>query len=138
MRAQACALRAQAHERLRHYPEALAQAAEALELDPRRTSARVTRALALFHMGQRREAEGELEQATVADPGCAAARLQLGFLRLCLGDRARVASTLQTRESGSALRSEVGAAKAYIALAAESDAELSGDGRQGRRAEEAV
>lgn len=140
MRAAAHALAAQAHERLRQYPQALSQAQRALGQDPQLTLARVVRSMALHQTGQLRDAERELDEALRADPASPIARLQLGYCRLCLGDHVRAMATLEVLDgSGTgALRSQLGAAKAYMALAMEMQVERGGDAYQQRFAEEAV
>mmetsp|Transcript_121286 Transcript_121286/g.387569 ORF Transcript_121286/g.387569 Transcript_121286/m.387569 type:complete len:1148 (+) Transcript_121286:146-3589(+) len=118
-------LMAQAHERLRQYPQALAQAQRALEQEPSLAAARVARAMALQQSGQAREAELELWEALQQDPQSAAARLQLGYCQLCNGDAAQAVGTLEVLDSGlGILRSQLGAAKAYMALALDSPVAL--------------
>jgi len=120
LRSNAHMLTAQAHERLRQYPQALAQAQAALDLRPKFSDARVVKALALQQSGRHSEAERELEAVLRHDAQNATAQLQLGYMQLVNGD-ARAASTLEVVITGTAAsRSLVGAAKVYMALALDS------------------
>jgi len=135
LRATAHTLAAEAHERQRQYPQALQEVQRALELAPGLPQARVVRATALQQSGRDREAESELEDLLQTEPSNAAARLQLGYGQLCAGDP-RAAATLEGILSGPAVgRSTLGAAKAYLAVALEVQAERSYDRGALQRAE---
>ncbi|CAE8723195.1 unnamed protein product, partial [Polarella glacialis] len=100
LRVTAHCLAAQAHERLREYPQAMSRASQALEEDPEGASlsssaARVARAMALQQSGQAREAEAELMAVLQRNPQHCAARLQLAYCQLSAGDSARAAAILE-------------------------------------------
>eukprot|EP00429_Kryptoperidinium_foliaceum_P018991 CAMPEP_0176027110 /NCGR_PEP_ID=MMETSP0120_2-20121206/13291_1 /TAXON_ID=160619 /ORGANISM="Kryptoperidinium foliaceum, Strain CCMP 1326" /LENGTH=1125 /DNA_ID=CAMNT_0017360315 /DNA_START=128 /DNA_END=3503 /DNA_ORIENTATION=- len=134
---------AQAHERLRQFSQAIEKARQALDQDPRNTMARVVHAMALQQTGQIREAEGELEEASRADPDSALAKLQWGYCLLCLGEGDRAAAILEAVRCVCALQSQLGAAKVYFALATDSSAVVGGGrepdgGRRQSAAEQAI
>lgn len=112
-------LSAQAHERQRQYPQALAQAQAALELRPSFGDARAVKALALQQSGRGAEAEKELKQVLREEPHNALARLQLGYMKLSDGDLQAAIASLEVVVTSSAgvSRSMLGAAKVYLALA---------------------
>jgi len=118
LRVRAHVYSAQAHERLRQYPQALVQAQLALDLKPKCGDARVVKAMALRQSGRGAEATAELEAVLQREPQHAAARLQLGYAQLSEGDNGRAAGTLQAAAQGaSSTRSVLGSAKVYLAMA---------------------
>jgi len=127
LRATAHSLSAQAHERLRQYPQALAEVQKALEASPQLSSARIVRAMALQQSGQSPEAEAELEAVLQRDPTNAWAQLQLGYAQLCRGDPC-AANALESvvADAAGASRSELGAAKVYLALSIDAFPERDG------------
>jgi len=120
LRAQACALTAQVHERMRQYPQALSQAQAAIDLEPQLWLARVVHAMALHQSGRSTDAEKELDGVLQRDPQNAMARMQLGYMQLCNNDP-KAAKTLEgVLTHTRAARSSLGSAKVYLALALES------------------
>jgi tetratricopeptide (TPR) repeat protein/tRNA A-37 threonylcarbamoyl transferase component Bud32 len=114
-------LTAQAQERLRQYPQALAQAQAALELRPKFGDARVVKAMALQQSGRLSEAESELQLVLQHEPQHANARLQLGYMQLSKGDSQAACSLEAIMGSSTASRSVLGAAKIYLAMALSSN-----------------
>mmetsp|Transcript_116458 Transcript_116458/g.184312 ORF Transcript_116458/g.184312 Transcript_116458/m.184312 type:complete len:1217 (-) Transcript_116458:29-3679(-) len=110
-------LTAQAQERLRQYPQALAQAQAALELRPKFGDARVVKAMALQQSGRASEAEAELQQVLLHEPQHALARLQLGYLELLSSNAQAVSSFEAVVNRPGVSRSLVASAKVYLALA---------------------
>jgi len=111
-------LAAQAHERLREYPEAIARCDRALQLSPGVISARLVKALAKQQSGRLLEAEEELMSILQSNPQHGQARLQLAYCRL-LSNAPRAAAILEglLASKASLPRSQLGCAKAYLALA---------------------
>mmetsp|Transcript_77524 Transcript_77524/g.136749 ORF Transcript_77524/g.136749 Transcript_77524/m.136749 type:complete len:1064 (+) Transcript_77524:137-3328(+) len=112
---------AQAHERNREYPQAIARANQALDQVSDLLLARVTKALAMHQSGRSREAEEELMALLQRHPQYAPARLQLAYFQLASGDSSRAAAILEALLAGqsSIPRSQLGTAKVYLALALE-------------------
>merc|ERR1719487_326416 len=75
--------------------------------------------MALQQSGRGAEAEAELQQVLQREPQHAAARLQLGYMKLSEGDMQAATASLETFVSSSAgvSRSMLGAGKVYLALA---------------------
>lgn len=136
LRATAHVLAAEAHERQRQYPQALVEVQQALDLVPQMHAARVVRATALQQSGRTREAERELEGVLHSDPDNAPARLLLGYCLLCSGDPRAVPTLEMLVTSPGSSRSALGAAKVYLGLALESQAERTFD-RRGASAQRA-
>eukprot|EP00933_Yihiella_yeosuensis_P040904 TRINITY_DN35315_c0_g1_i1.p1 TRINITY_DN35315_c0_g1~~TRINITY_DN35315_c0_g1_i1.p1 ORF type:complete len:1075 (-),score=210.90 TRINITY_DN35315_c0_g1_i1:93-2954(-) len=129
IRITAHALSAQAHERLREFSEASAKVKNALDeasgidlagqLAQTVYEARVTRAMAMQQSGRTGEAEAELMAILQLQPQQSMARLQLGYCQLCANNSSRAAAILEALLAGqtSIPRSQLGAAKVYLALA---------------------
>eukprot|EP00435_Cladocopium_sp_Y103_P025948 s815_g6.t1 len=113
------ALAAQAHERLREYPEAIARAERALQLQPKLLTARLAKALAKQQSGHILEAEEELMSILQSNPQHGQARLQLAYCKMCSSNAPRAAAILEGLLASKAPlpRSQLGCAKAYLALA---------------------
>lgn len=113
------ALAAQAHERLREYPEAIARAERALQLQPKLLAARLAKALAKQQSGHILEAEEELMSILQSNPQHGQARLQLAYCKMVSSNLPRAAAILEGLLASKAPlpRSQLGCAKAYLALA---------------------
>lgn len=121
------ALIGEAHERLRQYPQALAKVQSALEIWPALGKAKVVRAMVLHHSGRAQEAEAELQAVLRQDPRNAVAKLQLGYALLSRAETKAIpileglvtgAGVSNAAGLGStSTRSELGAAKVYLAMA---------------------
>lgn len=119
LRAEVHALCAQANERLRQHPQALAEAEKALSLQPQMAAARIVRAQVLQQGGRSREAALELEAVLQHGTQNSNARLQLGYIQLSAGDTDAI-TTLEAAATSGMLLSVSGAAKVYLAMALDS------------------